>query len=369
MPLRVARRKDTGALVFTGTVAGRRVRESAGTDNPRTAKDLCALREAQLLRGAYLGEKVSRVTFDQAALAYLKAWPHKQRTKDNIARLLPALRGRVLTTISQDDADRLRDTLLGHDAKPATFLRSVLTPLRAVLRFAADPARGWCDPPRLGLPRGKKVGRGRTAWLTPAQATALVEAAADHLAPLLVLLLCTGARLSEALELEWEHVDLASARCGFGLLDGRGTKNGNVRQVILPPAAVAALANLPHRSGRVFLRPAFERRDPDAVDPAAPRMVAYADQERYQGGQIRRSWATACKRAGITGVTPHGCRHTWASWHHAVHRNLVRLMHDGDWSSITLVQRYAHDVPDGMDDEVRAWWGLAPAGGQERRVG
>lgn len=368
MPLRVARRRDTGALIFTGTVAGRRIRESAGTDNPKLAKELCAARETEILRGALLGQKVTRVTFPIAVEAYLRSAPHKQRTKDNLARLLPLLRDKPLAAIDQGEAERLRDALLPADASPATFLRSIITPLRAVLSFAADPKRAWCDPPRLGLDKAAMraaTRQGRVLWITPDQATALVAGAADHLQPLLVFLLGTGARLAEALELDWQQVDLAHARCEFVV-----TKNGHPRFADLPPVAIAALANLPHRKGRVFLRPVFERRDPADVDPAVPRLAPYADQDRYQGGQIRRSWATACRAAGIEGFTPHDLRHTWATWRYCVDRDLLRLRDAGGWSSLKMVERYAHLAPAGLAPSVAAWWGLpGGAGEQERRVG
>jgi hypothetical protein len=66
------------------------------------------------------------------------------------------------------------------------------------------------------------------------------RAASPHLQPLLHFILCTGARLSEALELRWEDVDLPALRVVF-----RDTKRGADRPAALPPAAVLALANLP----------------------------------------------------------------------------------------------------------------------------
>jgi integrase len=36
------------------------------------------------------------------------------------------------------------------------------------------------------------------------------------------------------------------------------------------------------------------------------------------GGQIKSAWATTCKKAGITGLTPHCLRHTFATWLKAV---------------------------------------------------
>ena len=216
---------------------------------------------------------------------------------------------------------------------PSTKLRQIVTPARAVLLHAAR--RGWCDAPTFEPIRQSP---GRTQWLTPPQAEALVAAAAPHLKPLFVFLIATGARVSEALELEWPEVDLRHARAT--LVE---TKNGRDRFVSLPPRTIAALAPLLEREGRVF-RP--------------PRSEAYRDAGRAAGGQLKRGWAAACRRAGLAGISPHCLRHTWASWHYALHRDLLRLREDGCWSSVELVQRYAHLVPEGMAPEIRAWLGI-----------
>ncbi len=54
-------------------------------------------------------------------------------------------------------------------------------------------------------------------------------------------------------------------------------------------------------------------------------------------------------------MTPHSLRHTWASWHYAEHRDMLRLRFDGGWSSVTLVERYAHLAPVTMAAEILAW--------------
>src|SRR5258708_39993763 len=93
--------------------------------------------------------------------------------------------------------------------------------------------------------------RGKTRWLTPAEALRLVDAAAPHLRPLLLFILCTGARLSEALYLDWADVDLPAAKAVF-----RDTNNGSDRAAALPEPAVLLTANLPrekvqHAPGQV----------------------------------------------------------------------------------------------------------------------
>ena len=300
----------------------------------------------------------------EAISSYLAHEKRSPRTAVWLARLLNHFGTATLDQIDQLAVDKARKVLLRANAGPATVLRALITPLRAVMVHAHK--RGLGPRPAFDVP---KQPAGRVAWLTPAQARALVTAAADHLKPLLVFLLGTGARLGEAMDLDWQHVDLAHARVEFVL-----TKSGRPRRYTMPPSAVAALANLPHRDGKVFLRPVAERRDPETVNHAAPRMIAYRDRKRLEGGQIRAAWVGACKRAGLGRLnearkdrpfvptfTPHDLRHTWATWHHVLHRDLLRLRDDGDWASVAQVETYAHLAPAGLAGEIEAFWGISRA--------
>jgi integrase len=130
-------------------------------------------------------------------------------------------------------------------AAPSTINRQIHTPISAVLKHAA--ARGWCEFKGIERPRQPK---GKTRWLTPDEARRLLEVCSEHSSPLATFMLYTGARLSEALYINLPEVDLARAHVIF--LD---TKNGEDRGVPLHPSAIAALANLPHRTGAVFRKP------------------------------------------------------------------------------------------------------------------
>src|SRR5262249_11207941 len=140
-----------------------------------------------------------------------------------------------LGEVNQEAAIRLREKILRPDASPSAYTRHVVTPLRSILNHAHD--LGWCDAPRIKAP---KQSEGRTRFLLPAEAERLIEADASHLQPILVFLLCTGARMSEALELEWRDVDLEGGRVILWK-----TKTGRRRVAGLPPRAMAALAGLP----------------------------------------------------------------------------------------------------------------------------
>src|SRR5258708_15372927 len=160
------------------------------------------------------------------------------RTKFDIARVaayFARLGVSLLRHINQAAADAAVAAIVGKDAAPATKRRAAYAPLTAILTHAH--ARGWCDKPGFQMPA---LPRGKPRWLTPAEALRLVEAAAPHLRPLLLFILCTGARLSEALYLDWADVDLPAAKAVF-----RDTKNGTDRAAGLPEAAVMRLARLP----------------------------------------------------------------------------------------------------------------------------
>jgi len=337
MPLKITRRKDTGALTITGTVKlpdgqGVRVRTRAQSDELAIAREEAAALEARMLRDAWHGQRRGTRSFGEAVIAYLESQTRSAGTMRRLNRLLRAVGDVPLGSISQETATRARQAMLSKDAAPATVRRGVIVPLRAVMLHAHH--LGWCDAPHFQTPREPQ---GRTRYLLPSEAERLVLAAAPHLKPLLIFLLCTGARMSEALELEWRDVDLIGQRAIFWR-----TKGGRRRNVYLPPRTVVALAVLPNQSGPVFL-----------THGARP----YADRARQGGGQIKTAWRATCRRAGLgPEITPHDLRHTWASWHYAVHRDLLALKVEGGWSSVALVERYAHLMPAGREAEIETFW-------------
>nr|WP_314074711.1 tyrosine-type recombinase/integrase [uncultured Roseococcus sp.] len=368
MPLKLVRRPGTALWQITGTVAGQRVRESSGTTDRAIAEEIRAKRETDLHRAAIYGPAVVK-TWGEAVLRYDEVKNPSAGQAAFLARITRYFGPRLLLKdIHQDLVDKVVKALCAENAAPATKLRNVIGPIRAVLTVAA--ARGWCALPALEVPKGA-TGEKRTRWLTPAELLRLRAASAPHLQALITFLVCTGPRLGEALRLEWADVDLPHARATLrGVKDNASEERDRILE--LPPAAVAALANIAYPSrddegkriwsvekkGRVF-------RTHEGED--------YPDSEDG-GGQIRTAWATACRNAGFPGewhgeegrrrwwtpkdVTPHVLRHTWASWRYAYHRDILRLKHEGDWSSISLVERYAKLVPAGLLPGICEVWGI-----------
>jgi len=69
-------------------------------------------------------------------------------------------------------------------------------------------------------------------------------------------------------------------------------------------------------------------------------------------------------------LTPHHARHTYASWHYALHKDLLLLKADGGWASASQMERYAHLVPSNLIPQIRSFLGrdlVAVATCDERR--
>jgi hypothetical protein len=167
MPLKVVRRKDTGALTITGFVkfpdsSKLRVRSRAQSDRRDLAEEEAVALEARFLREAWHGEKRGARPFAEAVESYLLSAPRARGDLARLRRILVALGDVSLAAVDQAAVNRVRATILSPDAAPATITRGVIMPIRAVMRHAAE--QGWCDVPRFKVPKRTP---GRTNFLVP----------------------------------------------------------------------------------------------------------------------------------------------------------------------------------------------------------
>jgi integrase len=321
MPIRIVRRPKSPNWIIRGTLRGVRVEESTGTDNKKIAEEIRAKREAEILAQSIYGRRAT-ATFAEAALSYLENGGDK-RFLEKVIRHFGTT---PLAKVDQDAID-VGARKVYPNTSAATRNRQFYTPASAVIKHAAK--RGWC--PQVVLER-PEMPPGRVRWLWPEEAERLIDACGDHLRPLIIFLLYIGARIGEAIWLDWRDVDLKRSHVTFPVEPGRRTKNNEPRGVPLHPRVRAVLANLPHRDGEVFRRgdgEPYERLRDDENDTSA-------------GSRIKKAFAAACKRAGIKNFTPHDCRHTWATWHYAKNRDLLALQRLGGWKTLSMVMRYAH---------------------------
>jgi integrase len=237
----------------------------------------------------------------------------------------------TLADINQELVNRVRRQLLQPDAKASTIIRQVISPIQTIAIFAAD--QGWCDRPRFAKPRQPK---GRTLFLLPGEAERAHDAFnLPHHRALFLLGVDTGARISEVLDAQWTDLDLTDGRINFVHTKSYAPRMG----VPLSPRTVAALAALPYRDGAVI----HSRYGAGySIGPPGQRAARVS-------GVFRR----AMQAAGLpVAITPHVLRHTWASWHYAEHRDLIRLQQEGGWAEINQVVRYAHLMPGGYEAEI-----------------
>ena len=312
MPLKIVKRPKSPNLYIRGTVAGQYVEESTGTADRKLAEFLRAKREKELLDRHVYGAKAT-ATFAEAMIAYVQAGGEKRFLKP----LLDHFKETPLPRITQAAVDHAAETLYPR-ASAATRIRQVYTPVTAILNRAAKG--GLCDPVEFERPkvRRKPITVPPDKWWGAVQGEA-----SPNLWALLVFMANTAARVSEALRLRWDDVDMKRQEATLGR-----TKNGKARIVTLNAEVVGALkakkewegleGNKRFRTGKVFN---FGSRT-----------------------NVYRSLKDACKRAGVDYYPTHPAgRHTFAKRGLAKGWSLRLLQFAGGWSDIKMpAETYGH---------------------------
>ncbi len=310
----VFRRPDSRYWWITATLPnGKRIRQSAGTEDRTDAEALLAKLKLDAYRETHFGIKPQR-TWQEAVIRYLalkrtlKSFEDVQRICRHLDRYLGEL------ALSQINGDVIWQIVQGEMAKgnkPATVNRYLST-VRGLLRMARDEWQ-WIDTfPKIRLLPGEVE---RDRWLTHEEAERLVRCCPAHLAALVRFALATGCRASEITGLEWNRVDLNRKTAWLNQ-----TKNGTPRGVPLNEDAVQVLREQIGKD----LRFCFT----------------------YQGKPIKweltnSAWHTALAAAGIKDFRFHDLRHTWASWHRQAGTSCDELKDLGGWKSRVMVDRYA----------------------------
>lgn len=337
--LKLVKRPGSPFWVARGTIDDRRVERSTGCRDKGDAKRALPAIIAACTRTEV--DPAQGLRFDQAAALYLSQKPG--------ARFLaPLIRHFGTVPVAQINAAAMRaaGNMLYPNVKPATLRRQLYTPVKAIMNAAA--AEDLCSAPRFKAPKG---GASRTVFITPIEANAIISAlTADPnpaLAPLVTLLFGQGSRMGETLALRSSDLSLEGR---YALL--RDTKNGSERRVSLIPRVAAALSVLPRKPGAVFLR-----------SDGKP----FRDSSLC-GGQIRSAFARAVRAAGLDPeiVTPHVCRHSWATWFYAQTLDPLRMKAEGGWKSNEW-QRYTHlATPELGRLALEAGWDFRGVLGEER---
>jgi integrase len=270
MPLKIFKRGEVWH--YRGTVSGRRLRGTTGTTTKETAARYISTLEAQEWKRGFDGPQAV-LTFAQAAMLY--------RSSGKPTRFLERIedywKDTLVKDVTKGGIRQSAQTLYPH-ACGATRNRQAIVPTQAIINHASEA----------DLCAYIKVKRFKTETKIKTPATlswvrSFMVHAAPHLGGLALFMFLTGARISEALAVQWKDVDLQAKTVLI-----RQSKIGAERRANLPAPLVVALANIEPIKGRpVFLY----RRRSDCL----------------------RVWRTAAKRAGIEPLSFHSCRHGFAT--------------------------------------------------------
>lgn len=304
MPVRIYKRGDIWH--FRGTVAGRRLRGSTGSGDKAIAQRIAAEKEAEAWKG-HLDGPSAVLTFAQAAALYTQAGKGDHRT----LRMMDFWKTTLVKNITEGHVRQAAVTLYPNH-KAATRNREVIVPTQAIINHASG--LGKCSPLTVARFKVAKVEKIPVTW---EWVQAFMRNSTPHLGALACFMFLTGARISEALAVRWEDVDFTTAKAKI-----RQTKlYGEERFAHLPAPLVVAMANC--------------KRDRDNV-------FRYSDRE-----SVRKSWDAAVKRAKIARLSPHACRHGFATAMMHAGIDPVTVAKRGGWKNVQHVfATYGHAMED-----------------------
>jgi integrase len=90
------------------------------------------------------------------------------------------------------------------------------------------------------------------------------------------------------------------------------------------------------------------------MEAVAARTETIVHWEGQPIQKLRRSWDTACRLAGLEGVTPHVLRHSSATWLMQKRVDAWQVAGFLGMSLITLNRTYGHHHPEWQEDAAEA---------------
>jgi integrase len=254
-------------------------------------------------------------------------------------RVLPELGGVRLTDVRRPDLQEFADGLLATGLDPST-IRTTFLPLRAIYRRAV--ARGEVAVnPCTGLELPAVRGR-RERFASPEEAEALIAAVSEGDRAIWATAMYAGLRRGELRALRVQALDLAAGvirvERGYDAVEGEiELKSGAGRRKVPIPAVLRDyLTEDLARTGRTDADRCFGTTGIRPVD--GRKLQARAD----------KAW----REAGLDRITPHECRHTFASLMIAAGVNAKALQTFMGHSNITTtLDTYGHLMP-GSEDEA-----------------
>ena len=270
-------------------------------------------------------KKESQTTFNELADLYKENFKNQRAFKSLKQYFLVTLREHFgdhhLSQITFFDLETYRNkrqvatTRAGKPRTPATVNRE-MTLMRHMLNKAVEWGMLAASPLDRHKPLMLRENNHRLRFLTEEEIGRLIAASAPHLAHIIKVAIHTGMRRGELLDLKWEQI-----RHGFIYLTE--TKTGKARQIPINDQVARVFKELRRenqmKSPYVFLGP---------------------DGVRLYG--VKRSFESACRRAGIEDFRFNDLRHTFASHLVMNNVNLKAVQELLGHTDLKMTMRYAH---------------------------
>lgn len=307
------KRGNTYWVRFT-TPNGKRIRESARTSDKKQAQEYHDRLKARYWRMGQLGDQPRR-TWQEAVVRWLEDTDYKRDHVKDIGKLAwldQFFHHCYLDEIKRDLIDQVAK-VKKDEASPSTANRYKAL-IRAILRMARDEWE-WLD--RVPKVRMYPEPRKRVRWITHEEAGRLLAELPVHLKAMAAFTLATGLRQRNCSLLRWDQVDLDRAMAWIHADEAKSGK------AIAVPLNADAMEVLRHQRGQ-----------------HAEYVFVFRDHPVER--TTTKAWHLALRRAGIEDFRWHDLRHTWASWHVQRGTSLYELKELGGWSTLEMVQRYAH---------------------------
>ena len=323
-------------------VDGRRYRRSSGTPVKRQAEALERKCWQEAREGHFECPEIRPITLGAAADRYYETIiaprTTREKSKQAEAHALGLIKRHLgeetcLSAFTAPVIAKWRDQLLREGRAPATVNRYLAT-LRAILGRACRDWGALSEVPQIKL---FPLRNQRDRVVSAEEEDRILEQSASHLRPLVIFLVDTGARLSEALDVTWADVELPDAARGRVRL--MHTKSGRPRQVPLTKRLRGVLASLRRKESKPG-EPVFLYRALGAGEP-----VPYRNPTK--------AWKSALRRAEVDRTLRlHDLRHTFASRlvsHGVPLLDVSKLL---GHRTTAMTQRYAHLLPTAFDAAI-----------------
>lgn len=264
-------------------------------------------------------------------------------------RVLPELGSVKLAELRRPDVQDFADAMVAEGLSPSS-VQATLLPLRAIYRRAisrGDLAVNPCTGLELPAVRGR-----RERYASPEEAEALIAAAPERDRAVWATAMYAGLRLGELRALRVEDVDLANGvirvEHGWDPVEGEIKLKSHAGRRKVPISAVLRDFLIDHMDrsegkganlifGRAEREPFTSNRVQGRADDA---WKAANDRERELAEKERREPVL------LERITPHACRHTFASMMIAAGVNAKALSTFMGHATISItLDRYGHLMP------------------------